>query len=126
MKRKSTPKTNNPGIDPITVEIIRCALDNIGDEVGIAMTRCAKNVNFSEAHDYSAGIFDYKGRIATLSTIEAIPIHMGAAKFSVIAALEYFGIDDLHPAQSITCHVYLKPIPRPTPTQRWTGPFTLL
>lgn len=92
---------NNPGIDPITVEIIRCALDNIADEVGIAMTRCAKNVNFSEAHDYSAGIFDYQGRIATLSTIEAIPIHMGAAKFSVKAALEYFGIDDLHPGDVI-------------------------
>ena len=80
-------------VDPITAEVVRCGLITIANEMGDTMIRTATTPTFSESHDFSTAIFDGKGRIAALA--DALPIHMGASKFSVLAALEQFG-DDLH------------------------------
>ena len=80
-------------IDPITAEVIRCGLATIAGEMGDTMIRTATTPTFSESHDFSTAIFDGRGRIIALA--DALPIHMGASKFSVMAALEEFG-EDLH------------------------------
>ena len=80
-------------IDPITAEVIRCGLETIAGEMGDTMIRTATTPTFSESHDFSTAIFDGRGRIIALA--DALPIHMGASKFSVMAALEEFG-EDLH------------------------------
>jgi N-methylhydantoinase B len=80
-------------MDPITAEVIRCGLETIANEMGDTMIRTATTPTFSESHDFSTAIFDGRGRIVALA--DALPIHMGASKFSVMAALEQFG-DDLH------------------------------
>ena len=85
-------------IDPITAEVIRCNLVTIANEMGDTMIRTATTPTFSESHDFSTSIFDARGRIVALA--DALPIHMGACKFSVMAALEAFG-DDLHPGDVI-------------------------
>jgi len=79
--------------DSITAEVIRCGLATIANEMGDTMIRTATTPTFSESHDFSTAIFDGGGRIIALA--DALPIHMGASKFSVMAALEEFG-DDLH------------------------------
>jgi N-methylhydantoinase B len=85
-------------VDPITAEVIRCGLHTIANEMGDTMIRTATTPTFSESHDFSTSIFDARGRIIALA--DALPIHMGASKFSVTAALEAFG-DDLHPGDII-------------------------
>jgi N-methylhydantoinase B len=86
------------GLDPITAEVVRCALVTIANEMGDTMIRTATTPTFSESHDFSTAIFDGCGRIIALA--DALPIHMGASKFSVLAALEQFE-DDLHPGDLI-------------------------
>ena len=81
-------------VDPITAEVIRCGLATIANEMGDTMIRTATTPTFSESHDFSTSIFDARGRIAALA--DALPIHMGACKFSVLAVIEAFK-DDLHP-----------------------------
>ncbi len=85
-------------VDPITAEVIRCGLHTIANEMGDTMIRTATTPTFSESHDFSTSIFDARGRIIALA--DALPIHMGASKFSVTAALEAFG-GDLHPGDVI-------------------------
>ncbi len=80
-------------VDPITAEVVRCGLETIANEMGDTMIRTATTPTFSESHDFSTAIFDGKGRIVALA--DALPIHMGASKFSVMAALKEFR-DDLH------------------------------
>lgn len=81
-------------IDPITEEIIRCGLSTIANEMCNTMIRTATTPTFSESHDFSTSIFDGSGRMVALA--DALPIHMGACKFSVEAVLEKFR-GDLHP-----------------------------
>ena len=81
-------------IDPITTEVIRCSLVTIANEMGDTMIRTATTPTFSESHDFSTSIFDARGRIVALA--DALPIHMGACKFSVMAVLDDFR-DDLYP-----------------------------
>ncbi len=80
-------------VDPITAEVIRCGLVTIANEMGNTMIRTATTPTFSESHDFSTAIFDGGGRIIALA--DALPIHMGASKFSVMASLDAFG-DDIH------------------------------
>lgn len=82
------------GVDPITVEVVRCGLVTIANEMGDTMIRTARTPTFSESHDFSTSIFDSRGRIVALA--DALPIHMGACKFSVQAVLDAFG-EDIHP-----------------------------
>jgi N-methylhydantoinase B len=93
-KRDQKPRD----VDPITAEVIRCGLVTIANEMGDTMIRTATTPTFSESHDFSTSIFDSQGRIVALA--DALPIHMGACKFSVLATLETFG-DDLHPGDII-------------------------
>lgn len=81
-------------VDPITAEIVRCGLVTIANEMGDTMIRTARTPTFSESHDFSTSIFDRQGRIVALA--DALPIHMGACKFSVQAVLDAFG-EDIHP-----------------------------
>lgn len=81
-------------IDPITAEVIRCGLETIADEMGITMMHTSRTPIFTEAHDFSTAIFDCQGRMAALA--QAIPIHMGAMKYAVQAALEFFGMDEIY------------------------------
>jgi N-methylhydantoinase B len=80
-------------VDPITAEVIRYGLFTIANEMGETMIRTATTPTFSESHDFSTAIFDGRGRIIALA--DALPIHMGASKFSALAVLDAFG-EDLH------------------------------
>ena len=49
-------------LDPITAEVIRCAFDNIADEMAIVLLRTSGSPVLTEAKDFSAVVFDATGR----------------------------------------------------------------
>src|SRR5919109_125446 len=62
-------------VDPITVEIIRCALKAAANEMSAVLKRTAYNMMIYEVQDYCVSIVDHEGR--TLSQNEgALPIFL--------------------------------------------------
>src|SRR5688572_9474417 len=60
-------------VDPITVEIIRCALKAAANEMSVVLKRTAYNMMIYEVQDYCVSIVDHEGR--TMSQNEgALPI----------------------------------------------------
>ncbi|WP_175651835.1 hydantoinase B/oxoprolinase family protein [Pseudomonas sp. Marseille-P9899] len=63
-------------VDPITVEVIGCALSTIVEQMGEAIIRAAYSANIKERRDCSAAIFDTEGLI--IAQAEQIPLHLGS------------------------------------------------
>jgi N-methylhydantoinase B/oxoprolinase/acetone carboxylase alpha subunit len=53
--RRNTP---GPLIDPVTLEVLRNALESIADEMGAVLKRTAFSPNITERMDGSCAIFD--------------------------------------------------------------------
>src|SRR5271156_6855041 len=53
-------------IDNITAEIVRRYLETVSEEISKTMERTAVSQVFSEAHDYSTGVFYYDGKQVNL------------------------------------------------------------
>ncbi len=72
-------------IDPVTLEVLRNALEGVADEMGAVLRRTAYSPNIKEREDCSAAVF---GPEATLvAQAEHIPVHLGSMPASVEAAL---------------------------------------
>src|SRR6185503_19187671 len=83
-------------IDPITVEIIRCALKAAANEMSAVLKRTAYNMMIYEVQDYCVSIVDHQGR--TLSQNEgALPIFLADLGVAVQDGVEIYGLDDIHP-----------------------------
>jgi N-methylhydantoinase B len=64
-----------PGYN-VTHELVRRALENISEEMGIALRNSAYSPNIKERMDHSAAIFDTQCRL--LAQAEHIPVHLGS------------------------------------------------
>ena len=83
-------------VDPITVEIIRCALKAAANEMSAVLKRTAYNMMIYEVQDYCVSIVDDQGR--TLSQNEgALPIFLADLGVAVQDGVEIYGLDDIHP-----------------------------
>ncbi|MFQ6110738.1 MAG: hydantoinase B/oxoprolinase family protein [Nitrospinota bacterium] len=51
------------GLDPITLEVIRHALDSIADEMAYTIVRSSRSTMIKDCMDYSAAVCDAKGRL---------------------------------------------------------------
>ena len=81
--------------DLITAEIVRNYLETVSEEMGKIVENTATSPIFSEAHDYSTGIFYYDARgVNLVARAQAVPVHIFAALTSVETALAVF-IDDI-------------------------------
>jgi N-methylhydantoinase B len=77
--------------DIITAEIIREYLETVSKEISKTMENTSVSVVFSEAHDYSTGVFHYDGtEVALLSRANSQPIHIYASVTSVEDLLRFF------------------------------------
>jgi N-methylhydantoinase B len=77
--------------DLVTAEIVRNYLETVSGEMGTIVENTATSPIFSEAHDYSTGIFYYDARgINLVARAQAIPVHIFAALTSVETALAAF------------------------------------
>ena len=68
-------------VDPITVEIIRCALKAAANEMSVVLKRTAYNMMIYEVQDYCVSIVDHEG--LTMSQNEgALPKKRREREFS--------------------------------------------
>jgi N-methylhydantoinase B len=84
------------GVDPITVEIIRCALKAAANEMSAVLKKTAYNMMIYEVQDYCVAVLDHEGR--TMSQNEgALPIFLADLGVAVQDGIEVYGKDNIHP-----------------------------
>jgi N-methylhydantoinase B len=82
-------------VDPITVEIIRCALQAAANEMSAVLKKTAYNMMIYEVQDYCVGIVDHEGR--TLSQNEgALPIFLADLGVAVQDGVAVYGRENIH------------------------------
>lgn len=81
----------DPGIDPVTVEIIQNALNSFIGEMRVTIIRTAFGPNIWETHDFSCGLLAPGGDLVALS--EDNPVHIVPTMYCVPAVQERFGDD---------------------------------
>ena len=83
-------------IDPITVEIIRCALKAAANEMSAVLRKTAYNMMIYEVQDYCVSIVDHQGR--TMSQNEgALPIFLADLGVAVQDGVAVYGLEHIHP-----------------------------
>jgi N-methylhydantoinase B len=70
-------------VDPVTLSVMRSALEGVATEMGTVLVRSAYSSNIKERRDCSAALFDAAGRL--VAQAEHIPVHLGAMPESVAA-----------------------------------------
>src|SRR2546423_14205230 len=90
-------------VDPITVEIIRCALKAAANEMSVVLKRTAYNMMIYEVQDYCVSIVDHQGR--TMSQNEgALPIFLADLGVAVQDGVEIYGFDNICPGDGFFVH----------------------
>lgn len=89
---KSTDTKRQP-IDPITLSVVRGALETAQREMTMTLEKTARSSVFNLAHDYSNALFDHLPEMILQG--QDIPIHLGSLMPAMKAVAEYFG-DDIH------------------------------
>ena len=82
-------------MDPVTVEIIRNALNAAADEMSVNLGRSAYTPIIYEMKDYSVALFDAECRL--LGQSPGLPIFLGALEDAVKVAIERYGRDHMAP-----------------------------
>src|SRR3984885_4713217 len=84
--RRNTPEVI---IDPITLEVLRNALESIADEMGAVLKRTSFSPNIKERMDASCAIFDAEAQL--VAQAEHVPVHLGSMLRAVKATVEAVG-----------------------------------
>src|ERR1700676_4021754 len=63
-------------IDPITLEVLRNALESIADEMGAVLKRTSFSPNIKERMDASCAVFDAAAQL--VAQAEHVPVHLGS------------------------------------------------
>ena len=72
-------------LDPVTLSVMRSALEGVAAEMGSVLVRSAYSSNIKERRDCSAALFDDRGRM--VAQAEHIPVHLGAMPEAVAAVM---------------------------------------
>ena len=80
-------------IDPITLSVVRGALETAQHEMTTTLEKTARSSVFNLAHDYSNALFDHLPEMILQG--QDIPIHLGSLMPAMKAVAEYYG-DDIH------------------------------
>jgi N-methylhydantoinase B len=76
-------------IDPVTLEVLRNALESIADEMGAVLKRTSFSPNIKERMDASCAIFDQAAQL--VAQAEHVPVHLGSMLRSVEATIAAVG-----------------------------------
>src|SRR3954449_7127471 len=79
-------------IDPITLEVLRNALESIADEMGAVLERTSFSPNIKERMDASCAIFDAEAQL--VAPAEHVPVHLGSMLRAVRATVDAVGLID--------------------------------
>lgn len=85
-------------IDPITLEVVRNALQSGAEEMGATLKRTGYSPNIKERKDLSCALFNRKAEM--IAQAEHIPVHLGAMISSVEMTMKTFS-KDLYPDDAI-------------------------
>lgn len=85
--------------DPITLEVLRNALQSIAEEMGATLIRTALSPNIKDRRDCSTAIYTPRGEL--VAQAEHIPLHLGLMPAVVKKVLEIFPPDSLAPGDAI-------------------------
>lgn len=80
-------------VDPVTVEIIRNALNSAADEMGVNLARSAYTPIIYEVKDYSVALFDADCRL--LGQAPGLPIFLGALEDAVKVTVRKYGKESM-------------------------------
>ncbi len=80
-------------VDPITLAVIRGALETTQREMSLTLEKTARSSVFNVAHDYSNALFNARGEMIIQG--QDIPIHLGGLMPAMKAVIDYLG-DDVH------------------------------
>ncbi len=82
-------------IDPITVEVIRAAMNAAAEEMKICMLKTTYSPILNEARDFGCAIFDAEGNM--IAEAVGLPLFQGHLGWPVLATIRDRGWDDIHP-----------------------------
>ncbi|HSL47886.1 MAG TPA: hydantoinase B/oxoprolinase family protein [Candidatus Deferrimicrobiaceae bacterium] len=85
-------------IDPITLAVIKSALDSIVDEMAYTVIRTARSEIIKDVMDYSAALCDARGRM--IAQAKTIAQHLGAIPDAMASVLAEFA-GDLRPGDVV-------------------------
>ncbi|MFD2470286.1 hydantoinase B/oxoprolinase family protein [Amycolatopsis silviterrae] len=90
------------GLDPVDVEILAKALDNVAAEMGTVMMRASGSPAIAEAVDFSTFIADAEGDI--ISYAGYITMYLGAARQAVRHLLATYPRAEIRPGDLFLCN----------------------
>ncbi|HEY8477746.1 MAG TPA: hydantoinase B/oxoprolinase family protein, partial [Chloroflexota bacterium] len=76
-------------LDPITLELVRNALESVVDEMAVTLVRTAYSANLKSAMDLSTAFCDAKGRLVAQGL--TLPLHLGSIPDAMEAVLARYG-----------------------------------
>ncbi len=85
-------------LDPITLAVVRGALETTQREMTMTLEKTARSSVFNVAHDYSNALFNHRPEMILQG--QDIPIHLGGLIPAMKAVAAYFG-DDIHEGQLV-------------------------
>lgn len=99
------PYSSKPiAVDPVTLEVVRHALDSITDQIDANITRTAFSPYIYEYKDFSVGITTATGELVTTST-GGMPVFVAdAVGMAVRDGLAIYGPENLHHGDVIVCN----------------------
>ena len=77
-----------PASDPITLELVKNALDAIVEEMAIALVRTAYSNNLKNSMDMSCALCDADGRLIAQGL--TLPLHLGSVPDAMAAVKRKF------------------------------------
>jgi len=77
------------GRDPVTIEVVKNALESIADEMALTVVRTARSFVVKEAMDFSTALFNARGDLIAQGT--CLPLHLGSMPEALGAVLAAYG-----------------------------------
>lgn len=85
--------------DPITLEVLRNALQSVAEEMGVILTRTALSPNIKDRRDCSTAIYTAGGEL--VAQAEHIPLHLGLMPAVVEAVLKEIPLREMRPGDAV-------------------------
>lgn len=83
----------NAILDPISIELVRRALESLSDDMAITIMRTARSGNAKEQLDFSTGILNERGEL--LAAGLGRPLHLGMVHVVMKAVMDRYPIDEM-------------------------------
>lgn len=91
LNRQAHAAAEQAAFDPVTLEIVKNALDSIADEMALVVLRSAYSPIVRDSMDYSTAVCDHRGKVVAQGLTN--PIHLGSFPSVMAHILERQGHD---------------------------------